>query len=164
MLRKNFYFIVVLLIFLFSCKQSTDNESFSNVNKKVVLQSSNGFTIAKNYNDLKEKIKPYIIERFGKDVDFVIDNVMYLESKKEVAAIIFYTTNKNISSNIIQKYSLNTIDEAGGGSGSVTTVWCEGTCSDGSGCITSGTIKPDGSVTFKCSCSPCKLKIKQETR
>lgn len=148
--------VIFTILISVSCEQDEKNAQGS---EEIQLTSPNGFKTASTINDLKSALE------LNQDAKIVA--IEYLDAKKANAAIV--TFNRNEKSGIENialasgeiNYDVGSISATPAGTKQVGGKWkisCDG-CPD---CIVSGSIKPDGTITFSCSRDCCKATVISE--
>jgi len=144
-----------------SCK----HEDGINLDSKISLKAPSGVIIACSLDELIQFASATIEPSLKTNIkDMKILAINYLPVKSGFAAIIEYTIN-GVESNFAYvdypkvAYSATTLKSAKM-PGIVpnrqqVSVSCAGTC----GCRVEGMIKPDGTITFGCSCTDCTATI-----
>ena len=131
--------------------------------QEFLLKAPSGVAIAANSDDLMKAALETVSETSGLE----ITKVDYLPVKTGFAAIIWYKTKAGDAGNFayvryskIEYNAKKLVVKRGGVTSQLVkgdiTVSCNGSC----GCVVSGEIKPDGTITFRCGCSDCTATIK----
>ncbi len=131
--------------------------------QEILLKAPSGVAIAANSDDLMKVALETVSETSGLE----ITKVDYLPVKTGFAAIIWYKTKAGAAGNFayvryskIEYNAKKLVVKRGGVTSQLVegdiTVSCNGSC----GCVVSGEIKPDGTITFRCGCSDCTATIK----
>lgn len=131
--------------------------------QEYLLKAPSGVSIAANSHDLMKVALETVSETSGLE----ITKVDYLPVKTGFAAIVWYKTKAGAAGNFayvrypkIEYNAKKLVVKRGGVTSQLVkgdiTVSCNGTC----GCVVSGEIKPDGTITFRCGCSDCTATIK----
>lgn len=131
--------------------------------QEFLLKAPSGVTIATNSDDLMK----VALETVPNAKDLKITKVDYLPVKTGFAAIVWYKTKAGAAGNfayvrypkVAYEAKQLVVKRGTANSQLITgdiTVSCNGSC----GCVVSGEIKPDGTITFKCGCSDCTATIK----
>jgi hypothetical protein len=131
--------------------------------QEFLLKAPSGVSIAANSDDLMKVALETVSETSGLE----ITKVDYLPVKTGFAAIVWYKTKAGAAGNFayvrypkIEYNAKKLVVKRGGVTSQLAkgdiTVSCNGTC----GCVVSGEIKPDGTITFRCGCSDCTATIK----
>jgi len=155
-----FSVLCIFIMHFMGCK----NEDRLNIIAEPNLQAPSGVFIACDLNELREIAKTLIDPEITTSIkDIKILEINYLPVKSGFAATIEYSANgyeSNFGYYDFPKveYSALTLKSTqipGGIQVQKVTVSCAGTC----GCKVEGTIKPDGTMTFGCSCTECTATI-----
>jgi len=131
--------------------------------QEFLLKAPSGVTIAANSDDLMKVALETVSETSGLE----ITKVDYLPVKTGFAAIVWYKTKTGAAGNFayvrypkIEYNAKKLVVKRGGVTSQLVkgdiTVSYNGSC----GCVVSGEIKPDGTITFRCGCSDCTATIK----
>lgn len=147
----------LLLVVLGVGCQNEDLKSPNELN----LRAPSGVLIATSVDDLKQIAITTIGKRI-KSSEIEILSIEYLQIHTGFAAMIDYSINGQKSNfayfdydNV--EYSASSLESKSARVELIqeVTVKCNGTC----GCKVEGTIKPDGTITFGCSCTDCTATI-----
>ena len=131
--------------------------------QQLLLKAPSGISIAANSGYLMKVALETVSETSGLE----ITKVDYLPIKTGFAAIVWYKTKAGAAGNFayvryskIEYNAKKLVVKRGGVTSQLVkgdiTVSCNGSC----GCVVSGEIKPDGTITFRCGCSDCTATIK----
>jgi hypothetical protein len=131
--------------------------------QEFLLKAPSGVRIAANSDDLMKVALETVSQTSGLE----ITKVDYLPVKTGFAAIVWYKTKTGAAGNFayvrypkIEYNAKKLVVKRGGVTSQLVngdiTVSCNGSC----GCVVSGEIKPDGTITFRCGCSDCTATIK----
>lgn len=156
-----FVFFCIAIIQFVSCKNDDSLKS----DLKINLSAPSGVLIAKNLEELTQIVASTISpEKTINSSSLKILSINYLPVKNGFVAMIDYLFEEN-KSNLAYfdlprdvEYTASTLKSVNV-SGNIqlqkVTVSCAGNCD----CKVEGTIKPDGTITFGCSCSDCAATI-----
>ncbi|MFM6954266.1 MAG: hypothetical protein ACKOWL_04710 [Sphingobacteriaceae bacterium] len=131
--------------------------------QEFLLKAPSGVAIATTSDDLLKVAQ----ETVASSSSLEITKVDYLPVKTGFAAIVWYKTKAGAAGNFayvrypkVEYNAKKLVVKRGGVTSQLVkgdiTVSCNGTC----GCVVSGEIKPDGTITFKCGCTDCTATIK----
>lgn len=157
-------FLIISVIFFGACQKSD-----LQVGNEISLKSPSGIYIASDIGELKQIVATQL--QLGSNTTGIkILKISYLPVETGFAALIDYSHGGNQGnlayadynkiryesssltvSNPSGRMQENISDDDGG----KVTVTCSGTCD----CRAQGTISPDGTITFGCSCSACTATI-----
>lgn len=144
---KQLLSIVGLFMLLSSCEKSHDaalekqyNEFSTKAGKTVEVFSSED-----QFNSIISKSAE---RTFGSNVTFKLDRVDNVEVNNKLVSTVYYNTDKG-QSTVLVVTDLSSLVK--------TVVDCTGSCD----CRERLIISPNGTQTYECTCSSCKMTVEQ---